>query len=97
MASGVGVDQLCLTTFNELKLKKQHRYVIYKISDDHSTIEVEKKTEASKTAQNQAAFQEAYQAFLKDLPMDDCRYAVYDFSYEIPGEGIRSKLLFYTW
>jgi len=58
--------------------------VIFKVSDDNKEIVVEKTSDDSD-----------YEAFLKDLPKDDCRYAVYDFEYE--KEGKRSRILFYSW
>ena len=42
--------------------------------------------------------EQSYDAFLEKLPENDCKYAVYDFEYEIGGgEGKRSKIVFYTW
>ncbi|KAM9918746.1 hypothetical protein OXX80_012884, partial [Metschnikowia pulcherrima] len=39
-----------------------------------------------------------YESFLAELPEDECKYAVYDFEYEIGGgEGKRTKIVFYTW
>ena len=58
--------------------------MIFKVSDDNKEIVVEKTSDDSD-----------YEAFLKDLPKDDCRYAVYDFEYE--KEGKRSRILFYSW
>lgn len=41
---------------------------------------------------------ESYDSFIEELPENDCKYAVYDFEYEISqGEGKRSKLVFYQW
>ena len=87
MASGVGVDELCINAYQDLKLKKKFRYIMYKLSDDNKTIIIDKTAEPSTS----------YETFLHDLPKEDCRYAVYDFQYEIPGEGIRSKICFYSW
>jgi cofilin len=87
MASGVGVDELCINAFQELKLKKKFRYILYKLSEDNKTIIIEKQAEPSTP----------YDTFLQDLPKDDCRYAIYDFQYELPGEGVRSKICFFAW
>ena len=38
-----------------------------------------------------------YDEFVSALPSDDCRYAVFDFAYEKPGEGLRNKICFYAW
>jgi len=87
--SGVGLSSDCVSTFDQLKLgkNKEVKYIIYKLSTDLKTIEVEKTGNDSD-----------YDAFLKDLPEDKCRYAIYDFDYELPGgEGKRYKICFYTW
>ncbi|KAG0029509.1 cofilin [Podila clonocystis] len=86
MSSGVGVNPQCLTAYQDLKLKKIHKYIIYKISADATSIEVAKTSDAQAT----------YSDFLKELPADDCRYAVYDFDYTLP-EGPRNKIVFFTW
>lgn len=87
--SGVGLDKDCVPAFEDLKLgrDKSLKYIIFKLSDDKKSIVVEKKGSESD-----------YDSFLGDLPEKDCRYAVYDFEYELlTGEGKRQKLCFYTW
>ncbi|KAA8911299.1 Cof1 cofilin [Sphaerosporella brunnea] len=85
--SGVGLAGDCVTTFEQLKLGKKTKYIIYKLSDDKKTIIVEKTSEDVD-----------YDNFLADLPEADCRYAVYDFEYQLEaGEGKRSKICFYSW
>ncbi|CAH2446667.1 Cofilin [Komagataella phaffii CBS 7435] len=85
--SGVAVSDESLTAFNDLKLGKKHKYVIYKINDSKTEIIVDK-----------ISSDESYDAFLEALPEDDSRYAVYDFQYEISStEGKRSKIIFFTW
>ncbi|KAJ2508442.1 cofilin [Coemansia sp. RSA 2052] len=37
-----------------------------------------------------------YELFVKQLPEQECRYAVYDFAYEKDGSS-RNKILFYAW
>lgn len=79
-----------LTAFNNFKLggrKAETNYVIYVLSDDKTQIVVEKKGLAS-----------SYDEFVNELPENDCRYAVYDFEFELPNnEGKRNKIVFYTW
>ncbi|KAI0464764.1 cofilin [Komagataella kurtzmanii] len=87
MVCGVAVSDESLTAFNDLKLGKKHKYVIYKINDSKTEIIVDK-----------ISSDESYDAFLEALPEDDSRYAVYDFQYEISStEGKRSKIIFFTW
>ncbi|CDJ60866.1 actin depolymerizing factor, putative [Eimeria maxima] len=64
MASGMPVNDICVTTFNELKLRHAFKWIIFKI--DHDEIVVEKKGTSGK------------EDFSKELPTSDCRYAVYD-------------------
>lgn len=35
------VSQECITAFNDLKLSKKYKYIIYKLSDDYKEIVVE--------------------------------------------------------
>ncbi|KAI7877482.1 hypothetical protein K492DRAFT_165987 [Lichtheimia hyalospora FSU 10163] len=86
MSSGVAVNDECIELYEEFKLRKTLKYIIFKVSDDAKEIQVEKSAE-----------QGDYEAFLENLPADEPRYAVYDFDYEKPGEGQRSKITFYSW
>ena len=72
--------------FQDLKLKKKYKFIIFKMSDDNKEIVVEKTVESAK-----------YDDFVASLPAEGCRYCVYDFQYDTAGEGTRNKILFYTW
>ncbi|KAK9364658.1 hypothetical protein V1509DRAFT_572579 [Lipomyces kononenkoae] len=83
----VAVNNECLTTFHELKLGKTLKFIIFAVNDTKTEIVVVEKSS-----------DDSYDEFLANLPENDCRYAVYDFEYELPGnEGKRSKICFYTW
>ncbi|TPX61139.1 hypothetical protein SpCBS45565_g07344 [Spizellomyces sp. 'palustris'] len=86
ISSGVGVQDSAVEAFQELKLKKKYRYIIYKINDNNTEIVVEKTVESAD-----------YEDFVASLPASQCRYCVYDFQYDTAGEGIRNKILFYVW
>jgi len=86
MASGVEPTDLCVTTYQELKLGRKYRYIIYGLNDAQTGIVVNKASDASD-----------FGDFVKDLPRDQCRWAVYDFEFEKDGEGKRSKLCFVSW
>ncbi|KAK6361740.1 cofilin [Orbilia blumenaviensis] len=85
--SGVAVAADCVTTFEELKLRKSSRYIIYKLNDAKTQIVVDKSSAGTD-----------YDDFLADLPETDCRWAVYDFAYSLSeGEGERNKIVFISW
>ncbi|KAI5858658.1 Cof1 cofilin [Tricharina praecox] len=85
--SGVGLAAECIPAFEELKLGKKTKYIIYKLGDGNKSINVEKTSDDGD-----------YDNFLAQFPENDCRYAVYDFEYSLGGgEGQRSKICFYTW
>ena len=73
--------------FQELKLKKAYRYIIYKLSDDSKTIVVEKACEKAE-----------YNDFVAQVPDEYCRYAVFDFEFTLSAaEGQRNKICFFVW
>ncbi|KAG6370367.1 actin depolymerizing factor [Boletus reticuloceps] len=86
MASGVQVTDDCLRTFQNLKLGKKLKYIIFNLNKELTEIVVEKSSEDSD-----------YEKFIEELPTDGCRWAVYDFSFEKEGEGRRNKLCFISW
>ncbi|KAH8921648.1 putative COF1-cofilin [Atractiella rhizophila] len=86
MSSGVSVSSECQSIFQELKLGKKLKYIIYRLNDTNTEIVVEKSSADAD-----------YDKFLEDLPETEPRYAVYDFEYEKGGDGKRNKLCFYSW
>ena len=85
MATGIAVNEEVLEAFQEVKLGKKTRYAIFRINDDYTEVILEKKVVSGD-----------WEGFTADLPKDDCRYAVYDFAFEVEG-GTRNKLLFIVW
>ena len=70
-----------------MKLGKKYKFIIFKINEAKTDIVVDE----TSTSQD-------YDEFLSKLPENDCKYAIYDFEYELgSGEGKRSKIIFYTW
>merc|ERR1711991_1013804 len=39
MATGIAVDDACVEAFQELKIGHKHRFLIFKINDDHTAVE----------------------------------------------------------
>jgi len=87
MASGVAVNDEIVAKFQELKLGHQHRYLIFKLSDNNSEIVLEKTGPPSAT----------YEEFVKCLPGNDCRYGIFDLSFTADDGGQRNKIVFILW
>ncbi|KAI0004554.1 hypothetical protein BJV74DRAFT_726667, partial [Russula compacta] len=85
-ASGVGVNYECFEAFQELKLRKTSKYIIFTLNKEKTEIVTAKKS----TVQD-------YDEFLADLPENECRWAVYDFEFEKEEGGRRNKIIFYHW
>jgi len=96
--SGANVSQECITTYNELKLGKSLKYIIYKLSDDNKAIVIE---EASDNKDYDAFREQLINATSKSKSGAEGkgpRYAVYDFQYNLSsGDGVRNKLTFIAW
>lgn len=85
--SGMGVADETKNIFLDLKKKKAHRYVIFRIDDKEKEVIVEK----------QGAPWESYDDFTAALPTDDCRFAVYDFDFVTEDNCQKSKIFFIAW
>eukprot|EP00455_Lapot_gusevi_P014539 TRINITY_DN17272_c0_g1_i2.p1 TRINITY_DN17272_c0_g1~~TRINITY_DN17272_c0_g1_i2.p1 ORF type:complete len:140 (-),score=36.22 TRINITY_DN17272_c0_g1_i2:404-823(-) len=83
--SGVTVHDSCIATFEELKRKKAHRYIIFTI-ENTTTIVIQHKGERTAT----------YDDFIGKFTNDSPAYGVFDFEYETP-DGPREKLILISW
>lgn len=96
--SGATVAQECISTFNDLKLNKKYKYIIFKLSDDNRQIVVE---EASAEGDWEAFREKLVNSTTKSKSGavgKGPRYAVYDFEYQLAsGEGARNKITFIAW
>ena len=92
-ASGVEVRDECLEAMEDIKFKKNIRWVSYKISDDKKYIEVGEKCKKAAGEDEK----EAYKEFVKNLDGATPRYFVYSFSYTLADGGERDKLVFIPW
>lgn len=85
----VSVAPECVTAFNELKLGKALKYIIFKLSDDYKEIVVEEKSENPDWETFQSKLMDAKSSY-KGKEGKGPRYAIYDFEYELEGnEGKR--------
>ncbi|WEJ96953.1 cofilin [Yamadazyma tenuis] len=83
----VSVTDEALSAFNDLKLGKKYKFIIFALNDKKTEIIVE-----------ETSTDKDYEVFLEKLPENASKYAIYDFEYEIGGgEGKRSKIVFYSW
>jgi len=87
MSTGVGVADQCIEEFNQLKLGKSVRYVMYGLNADNSQVIVLNK--GDKTL--------SYNDFVSALPPNECRWAVLDFEFQSNDAGTRNKILFVAW
>ncbi|TGZ73254.1 hypothetical protein CRM22_001624 [Opisthorchis felineus] len=86
MASGVKCHQSCIDAYNELKLRKNHRYILFHIRNNEE-IQVLRK------ADRNATYEDFYQDLITAMDEGEGRYAVYD--YEVPGK--LPTLIFISW
>ncbi|CAM8973261.1 unnamed protein product [Rhodiola kirilowii] len=86
-ASGMAVNDECKLKFLELKAKRTHRFVIFKIEEKTKEVVVEKLGEPVKT----------YEDFAACLPENECRYAVYDFDFVTAENCQKSRIFFIAW
>lgn len=91
----VSVAPECIQAFNDLKLKRAYKFVIFKISDDWKEIVVE---ETSKDGDYEVFRNKLLNAKSKNKRGEEGiggRYAVYDVEYEAAGgAGQRNKIAF---
>lgn len=67
-------------------MSKTLKYITFKLSDNKKEIVVDNKSTNSD-----------YEQFLSDLPLDGCKWAVYDFNYTLEDGSQRNKLCFFSW
>ena len=82
MASGVKVDAACKQAYDDLHNKHLHGYIIFRISDDDTTIIVEKKGEKNSP----------YSEFVEEIGKivgngKECRYAAVDVEVQVQRQG----------
>ncbi|XP_073264467.1 actin-depolymerizing factor 1-like [Populus alba] len=83
-ASGMAVNDGCKLRFLELKAKRSHRFIVFKIEEKTQQVVVETLGEP----------QQSYDDFTASLPIDECRYAVYDFDFTTDENVQKSKIFF---
>jgi len=96
--SGATVSQECISTYNDLKLSKKFKYIIFKLSDDNKQIVVEEASQDKDWDNFREKLINATSKSRSGTVGKGPRYAVYDFEYSLAsGEGTRNKLTFVAW
>uniref|UniRef100_A0A8C4WYL1 Cofilin 1 n=2 Tax=Eptatretus burgeri TaxID=7764 RepID=A0A8C4WYL1_EPTBU len=104
MASGVNVPDCVVEVFNEMKVrktatqddvKKRKKAVFFCLNGDCSEIQVEDKKQIL-VGDIGESVDDPYLTFIDMLPPSDCRYALYDASYETK-ETKKEELVFIFW
>ncbi|KAI1902836.1 hypothetical protein AGOR_G00020270 [Albula goreensis] len=105
MASGVTVTEDVVTVFNEMKVRKaqageeekrkRKKAVLFCLSEDKKNIVLEEGQEILLGDVGNTV-QDPYLHFVKMLPPNDCRYALYDATYETK-ETKKEDLVFIFW
>jgi len=96
--SGVSVTPDCIQAFNDLKLGKSTKWIIYKISDDWKEIQVEETSTDPDYSKFREKLLNAKSTDKKGNEVMGGRYAVFDVEYDLEGnEGKRSKITFISW
>uniref|UniRef100_I1LJ13 ADF-H domain-containing protein n=1 Tax=Glycine max TaxID=3847 RepID=I1LJ13_SOYBN len=78
------VTDECKNSFMEMKWKKVHRYIVFKIDEKSRLVTVDKVGGPG----------ESYGDLAASLPDDDCRYAVFDFDFVTVDNCRKSKIFF---
>ncbi|KAJ8387457.1 hypothetical protein AAFF_G00156950 [Aldrovandia affinis] len=105
MASGVTVTEDVITVFKEMKVRKaqvneeekrrRKKAVLFCMSEDKKHIVLEEGREILLGDVGETV-DDPYLHFVKMLPTDDCRYALYDATYETK-ETKKEDLVFIFW
>ncbi|KAF7189274.1 Cofilin, partial [Pseudocercospora fuligena] len=94
----VSVAPECITAFNELKLGKKTKWIIYKISDDWKEIVVEETSDDPDYSKFRQKLIDAKSKNKRGEEGIGGRYAVFDVEYDAEGgDGKRSKITFISW
>ncbi|TSO25195.1 Sorting nexin-6 [Bagarius yarrelli] len=103
-ASGVTVSDDVIKVFNDMKVrksstsdevKKRKKAVLFCLSDDKKKIIVEEDKQIL-VGDIGETVEDPYACFVKLLPLNDCRYGLYDATYETK-ESKKEDLVFIFW
>lgn len=75
----------CKLKFQELKSKRNYRYITFKIEEQQVIVD------------KLGSPEDSYDKFTSCLPADECRYAVFDFDFTTHEKVQKSKIIFVAW
>merc|ERR1711907_309615 len=87
MSSGVEVMPEVIEKYENMKIKKDHQYLIFKISDDKKYIVLDK----------EGACGAKFEDFCPLLPDEACRYCVFDTEITTKADATANKMMFISW
>ncbi|KAL2919578.1 hypothetical protein HK105_200490 [Polyrhizophydium stewartii] len=87
-SSGIGINSGVISAFEDMKLRRTHAFLVFKISEDGSQIVVDTSLTSAEAAR--LGSEATYDRF-------EGRYGVYDLEYDQGLDGVRSKLIFVSW
>ena len=79
------VHDECKLMFAELKVKRNYRFIIFKIEDQEVVVE------------KLGSLDETYEDFTESLLANECHYVVYDFDFITDENCQKSKIFFIAW
>ncbi|EFY96873.2 cofilin/tropomyosin-type actin-binding protein [Metarhizium robertsii ARSEF 23] len=98
LGGGATVSQECITAYNDLKLSKKYKYIIFKLSDDFKEIVIEEASDDKDWDNFREKLIKSTTKNKSGVVGKGCRYAVYDFEYSLAtGDGVRNKITFIAW
>lgn len=96
--TNASISDECIEKYDDLKLNKKYKFIIFKLSDNYKEFEVE---EASEESDWEVFRQKLLDAKTKKKSGGfgpGPRFAIYDFLYNLQaGEGSRTKIVFLAW
>lgn len=91
MSSGVAVNKKCIEAFTSIVKNREYRCIVLKINDEMTEVQVEK-THGPSEGEPKSEWDD----FRKTLPKTDCRYIIYDFTFDYQGAQ-KNRLFFLLW
>ena len=94
--SGVEIDQEVVTVYEDVKLRKTHKWMTFKISDDKKKVEIDQRGEkiTTESKEEDKAF---FNTFTAQHFKDEPRYAVYDFRFTNKEKRVIESICFICW